>query len=187
MSDAHEKQNQYNLKELILLAKSGNEKAFEEVYKTYYTPLFRYIYSRMKDRSEAEDITQNVFLKIWNAISNWDEAHTSPLSFFFTVARNTLIDHFRKNSHKEIVSNEIILKFAEENGSSDKETTDSETKEKLLIAIRQLSADQQEIITLFYTNDLSYKEISEIINKKEDAIRQIHSRAIKKLRQIYKA
>jgi RNA polymerase sigma-70 factor (ECF subfamily) len=81
--------NQENLKSLILQAKEGNSSAFEEIYRNYYTPLFRYILTRIKDKAEAEDMTQVVFMKIWKSIASWNIEHTSPLSFFFTVARNT--------------------------------------------------------------------------------------------------
>jgi RNA polymerase sigma-70 factor (ECF subfamily) len=180
------KEDREHLKSLISLAKSGDKVAFEEVYTTYYTPLFRYILARIKNRQDAEDMTADVFLKIWNYIPKWDSDHTSPISFFFTVARNTLIDHFRKNFHKEIVSDEVVSIFADENGEADEESKSRETREVILQAISELSEEQREIITLLYTEDLTYKEISSITGKREDAIRQIHSRAIKKLRELYK-
>jgi RNA polymerase sigma-70 factor (ECF subfamily) len=178
--------NQENLKSLILQAKEGNSSAFEEIYRNYYTPLFRYILTRIKDKAEAEDMTQVVFMKIWKSIASWNIEHTSPLSFFFTVARNTLIDHFRKNSNKEIVSDEIVYNLSLSKDSGEDISKEREMKEEMRSSILKLSGDQQEIIILYYMNDLTYKEISEMIGKQEDAIRQLHSRAIKKLRDIYK-
>ena len=177
--------DQTHLRELIIQAKNGDSSAFEEVYKTYYTPLYRYIYSRVKNTDEAEDLTQTVFIKVWNALPNWNESHTSPLSFFFTVAKNSMIDFFRKASNREIVSDELILKHVDLNTESDKDSNANELKEVLEKLIIQLSEEQQEIITLYYTNDFTYKEIASITGKREDAIRQIHSRAIKKLRTLY--
>ncbi len=182
--DDYEKQE--HLKTLILLAKSGDNKAFEEVYTTYYTAIFRYVITRVKNKADAEDITQNAFIKIWNAIPRWNSSHTSPLAFFFVVTRNTIIDYLRKNSHKEIVSDEVVNIFANEHGSTDKKNNSEELSNILLKAISKLSSEQQEIINLFYTHDLTYKEISSVTGKREDAIRQIHSRAIKKLKNLYK-
>ena len=185
MEDAHKQPDQEHLKELILSAKDGDKGAFEEVYSTYYIPLYRYILTRLKSKQESEDMTQAVFIKIWNALPSWNESHSSPLSFFFTVARNTMIDYFRKNSRrKEIVSDERVAK------ESENHTTDAsnarELKEVLTQAISELTEDQQEIVNLIYTHDRTYQEIAEITGKNEDAIRQTHSRAIKKLREIYK-
>lgn len=181
MEDAQKK-----LKNLILSAKEGSDEAFEEIYKDYYTPLFRYIYIRIKDKAEAEDMTQTVFMKIWKYIPSWNVEHTSPLSFFFTVAKNTMIDYFRKNDNREIVSDEIVANLSQAKESGENISREREIGELMKDAISKLSVDQQEIITLYYVNDMTYKEISEIVEKKEDAIRQLHSRAIKKLRSIYK-
>ena len=181
-----ENDNQENLKSLILQAKEGNDEAFEEVYRSYYTPLFRYILTRIKDRAEAEDMTQVVFMKIWKYIPSWNTEHTSPLSFFFTVARNTLIDHFRKNSNKEIISDEIVYNFSLSKDSGEDISKDREMKEEMRNYILNLSPDQQEIIILYYMNDMTYKEIAQMTEKQEDAVRQLHSRAIKKLRGMYK-
>lgn len=178
--------NQESLKRLIILAKRGNKDAFGEVYESYYTPLFRYILSRIKDRSEAEDMTQAVFIKIWNSLPRWKEEHTSPLSFFFKVAHNTLIDYFRKNKNRELVSDEIVNTALDNEPWNDKDNTDRETAELMKQITLSLSDEQQEIITLIYTNDLTYEEISKILGKREDAIRQAHGRAIKKLRELYK-
>lgn len=177
---------QGSLKRLIVLAKNGDNDAFEEVYENYYTPLFRYILSRVRNREEAEDMTQVVFMKIWNSLPNWKVDHTSPLSFFFKVAHNTLIDYYRKNKNREIVSDEIVNTFLDDKPWEDKNNKQREAAELINQIISNLSNEQQEIITLIYTNDLTYEEISQIVGKKEDTIRQIHSRALKKLRELYK-
>jgi RNA polymerase sigma-70 factor (ECF subfamily) len=185
MEDAHKQPDQEHLKELILSAKDGDKGAFEEVYSTYYIPLYRYILTRLKNKQESEDMAQVVFIKIWNSLPTWNESHTSPLSFFFTVARNTLIDHFRKNARrKEVVSDEEVAKTSE-NHTADTSNA-RELKEVLNQAISELTDDQQEVINLIYTHDRTYTEVAEITGKNEDAIRQTHSRAIKRLRAIYK-
>lgn len=186
MNEEYVKTNQERLKKLIIQAKNGNSDSFEEVYTTYYTPLFRYILNRIKNRQEAEDLTQNVFMKIWKALPEWDNNHSSPISFFFTVARNTLIDYFRKSKSKEIVSDEIVYAHTDEQTTLNDDGIKKEQGEAIRLLVSKLSNDQQEIIKLYYVSDLTYKEISEITGKREEAIRQIHSRAIKKLREIYK-
>lgn len=185
MREIHMEHNQEYLKNLIIQAKNGDSSAFEEVYTTYYTPLFRYIRTRTKTKEEAEDITQTTFMKIWNALPTWDTSHTSPRSFFFTVARNTLIDSVRKNSYKEIVSDEIIYRHAHTEGDTDTTLPKKEDTEIIQQALGALSPEQEEFITLYYMDDLTYSEIADITGKREDALRQLHSRAVKKLREIY--
>ena len=178
--------NEDHLKKLIVQAKNGNAEAFEEVYAHYYTPLFRYVFNRTRNKHASEDITQTVFVKVWKALPTHNEHHTSPTAFFFTVARTTLIDFFRKKSTHEIVSDEIIARNDTLDETAQKDISAQEQAEELKKAIICLSEEQQEIVSLMYTHDLSYKEIAEITGKREDAIRQIHSRAIKKLRTLYK-
>lgn len=122
-------------------------------------------------------------MKVWKFLPNYKEEHTSPTSFFFRVARNTLIDHIRKR--REIVSDKIVIESLIDKPFKDKEIDNIQTKEILDQIKKYLTEEQQEVIVLIYTNDLNYKEISEITNKKEENIRQIHSRAIKKLRDLY--
>ena len=173
------------LQNLMRDAKHGDTEAFETLYKEYYTPLFRYIKSRIKNKEDAEDITQSVFMKIWNGLPNWNEKHTSPLAFFFYVARNIIIDTFRKKSYQEIISDEVVVSHIEKSEDYIHDTHIDTEKDLIRQYLQKLSQEQQEILSLIYTNDLSYKEISEITNKKEEAIRQTHSRAIKKLRTLY--
>ncbi len=175
-----------HVKDLIIRAKNGDQQAFEEVYTTYYSPIYHYLFSRVKNKGEAEDLAQTVFLKIWSALDRFSEEHTSPIAYFFTVARNTLIDYYRKNKNREIVSDEIVTEISEKNGVWDKELIDENQYLAIKKALGLISKEQQEIINLIYENDLSYREISQILNKKEDAVRQMHSRALKKLREIYK-
>ena len=94
-----------------------------------------------------------------------------------------MIDYFRKNSHKEIVSDEIISKFSEENGYTERNSEKREIKEEILKAISQLSTEQQDILTLFYTNDLSYKEISEIMQLSISSVESLLFRARKNLQK----
>ncbi len=173
-----------DIRQKILRAKAGDENAFEEVYRDLYTPIFRYIYSRLRNKQDAEDITQTVFMRVWKILPEWNESHTSPTAFFFHSARNIIIDTFRKKSHQEIISDEVVTYQIEYESQATVEE-DPETIQNIKTLIKNLSEEQQEILTLLYTNNLSYREIADITRKKEDAIRQTHSRAIKKLRTLY--
>lgn len=185
MNDEADNQTLY-LQNLMREAKHGNSHAFEAIYEEYYTPLFRYIRSRVRNTADADDITQTVFMRIWSGLPKWNESHTSPTAFFFHIARNIIIDTFRKKSYSEVVSNEIVsVKIETESVHPNLDTSQDVEAEKILSYVKELSDEQQEILSLLYTNDLSYREIAEILGKNEDAIRQTHSRAIKKLRTRY--
>ncbi len=164
-------------------AQNGDEGSFEELYKSYYTPLFKYVYLRTKDKLLSEDITQTVFLKVWKSLNLWNSKKKEPRAFLYTIARNTIIDYWRKKSTKEIVSDEIVFNNQESVLMENKE--DEETYKTLLNLFNKLTKLEKEILTLLYINELSYEEIAKVTGKKESAIRQIKSRAIKSLKEEY--
>ena len=95
---------QENIRELVLSAKSGEEEAFGRLYEIYFTPVFRYIYFRTKDKLIAENISQEVFLKSFENISRFEERGRPFLAYLFTIARNKVIDHWKKP--KDVLMNE---------------------------------------------------------------------------------
>lgn len=178
---------QTNLKALMRLAKEGNTDAFAKIYEVYFVPVFRYIYLRVKERRDAEDLTQTVFLKVYQTISRFEEQNRSPLAYFFTVARNTVIDHWRKkkavlleNPEKENVESQQTIEDTEDIVQK------NEIADMLQQAIQALTEEQQSVIILKFINDLPNKEISNIMQKSEEAVRQLQCRAIKALRQYLK-
>lgn len=170
------------LRALVERAKSGDSGAFSTIYSTYYTPLYRYIYFRVKSREEAEDLTQNVFMKIFSTLPNFKTEDSSPTSYFFTAARNAVIDHYRKRDHTPIASDEMVMSKADdtedESQSFEREEMNTLVRDSLTI----LSPDQYEIMTLKFINELSNSEIADLTGKSEVAIRQIQSRSLKILR-----
>lgn len=172
------------IKRLMQLAKEGDTEAFGRIYEIYFLPVFRYIYFRVQDRVEAEDLTQNVFLKIFNSIENFRVQDKSPLAYFFTVARNTVIDYWRKKKNiAESDNTKRIVNMPDSQKDPKKLLEEREKEETVLEAIKHLTEDQQEVIVLKFIQGFSNKEISKILGKTEDAIRQIQCRSLRVLRE----
>lgn len=174
-------------KRLMQEAKNGDADAFGCLYEIYFKPVFRYIYFRVKDRETANDLTQTVFLKVFKTIEAYQNKNKSPLAYFFTVARNTIIDYWKKK--KEVSPAEPEKFFTEIPDTADSPQTLAEkadTIEMVQQAIRSLTSDQQEVIVLKFINDLPNEEIAKILGKNEEAIRQLQCRALKALRAYLK-
>lgn len=170
-------------KQLILEAKAGNTQAFDALYNLYLVPVYRYIYLRIGDKQAAEDLSQVVFLKAYQNIRNFVDQHKNPLAYFFTIARNTLIDYYRKNRGTVAENSEEILLSMESSSQSPQELImREESRKSVLERIKDLTPEQQEVIILKFINDLSYPEIAKQLNKSEEAVRQLQSRALKVLR-----
>lgn len=168
---------------LIILAKEGNKEAFSDLYELYFVPVFRYIYHRVGSREEAEDLAQTVFLKVYNSIYRFEEKGKSPLAYFFTVARNTVIDHARKKKEITVDDLEQVSPGAL---NIEKDIHESIDREKNLTLIKEamedLTEEQREIVSLKFISGLSNMEIAEMIGKNEGAVRQLQCRALKALR-----
>lgn len=175
-----------DVKSLILQAKGGDESAFEQLYRLYYTPVFRYLYLRTKKRHEAEDLAQVVFLKVYNSLQRFEVTDAHPLSYFFTIARTSLIDHFRKEKNAPIFDDEMLQTHGNNEADPHDYAEAQEHKDLVRQALDELTDDQKEIITLKFLDELSNKEIAEITGKKEEAIRQLQLRALRKLKEHFK-
>ena len=175
---------QNNPKELMRRAKKGDVEAFGTLYSFYFTTIFRYIFFRVQNKNTAEDLTQDVFLKVYNSISQFREMAQPPIAYFFTVARNSVIDYWKKKKEVLFENPEIIADKAPFLPESALEIFEKkEASFAIYQAMARLTDEQREIITLKFINELSNKEVSALLGKSEEAIRQLQCRALKVLRQ----
>lgn len=171
-----------NLKELILLAKKGNNDAFATVYEQLFTPLYRYTFSRCRDQELTNDICQQAFLRFFQALPGY-EPEKSPLAYLFTIAKHLLINAGVKKS--SVPFDDILLETTED------ESVDiaSDAHIRLLAEsineyLPHLTADEEEVIRMHFYGELTHKEIGEALGKEEATIRKIKERALKKLRNL---
>jgi RNA polymerase sigma factor (sigma-70 family) len=168
------------LKKLIISAKQGDAGAFEVIYNTLYTPLYRYLYSRTQDVELVNDLCQQTFLKFYMALATY-EPEKSPLAYLFTIAKHLLINQRIKKTF--IPFDETLL----ETTPDEEDPIIDEAHTKLLASkindfLPALTQDEQDLIRLYFYSELSYTEISEIMDKEEAYLRKIKERALKKLR-----
>lgn len=172
-----------NPRELIKLAKAGDGDAFGKLYELYYTPIYRYLYFRIKDKEEASDLTQTVFLKVYKALETIESSKSEPLAYFYTVAKNTLIDYRRKKKDVYILDDEDAPEVASLDPSAEDVFDNKEMLRSVERVMEDLTEEQREVVNLRFIQELSYKEISQILGKREDAIRKLQSRALKILKE----
>jgi len=181
------KDNFSEASELFQRAKAGDSEAYGRLYQVYFTPIYRYIWLRVRQRELADDLAQTVFLKVYEALKRVKEQPGSPLAYFFTVAKNVVIDHWRKKKDIILGQEEDIWAAIPDTGPDQREQViQKEVSAVLMRSLTDLTDDQREIITLKFINELSNKEISEMLQKSEEAVRQLQCRALKSLREIMK-
>ena len=171
----------------LLMQKAGNgdKEAFGQLYELYFTPVYRYIYYKTSDKEVCNDLVQDVFIKVYSSLERYTERNSTPLPYFLTIARNTVIDYWRKKRDVILEDSESIFGNTEDMSISNPETISSQEYENGLLhgALQTLRQDHKEVITLRFIKQLSTKEIASVLNKSEDSILQIQHRALKILKK----
>ena len=173
-----------DLKEVIAKAKAGDKDAFSYIYNKYYTPVYRYIYFRTGRSNEAEDLAQEVFIKAYKAFGNYTYSDHDPLAYFYTIARNTLIDRSRKKKIV-LVDEDSTPDVADPGLQRDQELMRDDDAKELHRNIARLPKEQQDVIILRFIQELSTKEIAAVLGTKAEAVRKLQSRGLKSLREIF--
>jgi RNA polymerase sigma-70 factor (ECF subfamily) len=153
-----------------------------ELFKQLNEKIYSYIFSRTGyQKSVAEDLSQDVFLKAWENRKRFDAEKSSLKNWVYIIARNSIIDYYRTNkSDRKIVLEEN--KGDQNRTGNHEETVDNEIIVKNLL--KELPENDQELLILRYVNDLSIEEVAQVINKKYSATKVAVHRAIKKLRDL---
>ncbi len=168
--------------ELLRAAKTGNRQAFSAVYSSFYLPVFRYCQKRLRHTSDSEDVTQQVFLQLYNSKTEFSNQNLSPLNYLFTIARNCLVDFWRKQNRTPVV---IPEDFDAPDSRDTREITMSQIAAEQLLSM--VGAEAREIITLRLIDGYSSREVAQKINKTESAVRQIQCRALRQIRDSLKS
>lgn len=166
---------------LVEKAKKGNREAFGELYLKYLDAIYRYVFFRVnQDAQTAEDLSEVVFFKAWQKIGDYIDQGVSFRSWLYKIAHNTVIDHYRTEKKTTGFKEELI-------NTNDNILEEFERKIEtavLMKAVNKLSDQQKQIITMKFIEGLSNKELSEVLNKKEESIRALQFRALKKLKEV---
>jgi len=169
-------------KGLLDLAAQGNKKAFGLLYEQYIDEIYRFVYLGLSDRWEAEDITENVFLKTWEQlpiIYSQDSHIDNFRAWLYRIARNLMIDYFR--SKKPVVLENNIFT---DDTSPENVYSENNLSNRLIKAIMQLEPNYRQIIVLRFVNQLSHKEAAKIMKLGYNNVRVLQFRALKKLRSL---
>jgi RNA polymerase sigma-70 factor (ECF subfamily) len=176
-----------HLKELVARAQMGDEGAFAVLYEEYFTPLYRFLYFRVADQQEAEDLAQATFVKAWGALKRYREtANASFSSWLYAIARNTLIDHWKKKKDVSFGTDEAFNAIIDADQDPITQFRQNDTGRKVREAIQGLSEDQRDVVVMKFIQDMSNKEIAEALGKTEEAVRQLQFRALRMLRSRFR-
>lgn len=164
-------------------AVSGDAEAFASLYQSYVDRVYRFIFFRVGESRLAEDLTSQTFLKAWESLGRYQIRGLPFAAWLFRIARNKVIDNYRVS--KETVSLEAaLLTQPDPHGKVDEKVEGHLEVEQLRVALRRLTEEQRQVLTLKFIEGLSTKEISQIMGKQEGAIRALQMRGLQALAQL---
>ena len=167
---------------LVQRAKTGDADAFADLYERLCTRVFRYFFYRVGHREEAEDLTEQVFLKAWQAMPGYDWRGVPFSAWIFRLAHNLLIDH--KRSSRDRGDLDEALEIEDESEGPEEMTLRRVEAHALATAIGQLSAIEQTVVILRFVERIDHRSVASIIDKTEVATRSIQSRALARLARL---
>jgi RNA polymerase sigma-70 factor, ECF subfamily len=152
------------------------------IYEEYYDKVARYIYSRIGDKSEAEDLASEVFLKALESIKTYREQGVPIQAWLFRIARNLIIDRYRRtNKYRTVPIDEMEIKSDADPAAA--AVTNLEI-ERVKTAMQHLTEQQREVVQLRFFGGLTSQEVAGILDKSHGAVREMQSAALEKLRQL---
>lgn len=168
--------------DIVSAAKRGDSASFGRLYDHYVKPIYRFIAVKVSIRQEAEDLTHEVFLTAWQKLPSFTFQGFPFSSWLYRIARNRVIDHYRtKKQHADI--GEIDEKLLGITDSHEAGVDSALTLGKIYVAMKELTADQQDVLILRFVDDLSPAEIAEVLDKTEGSVRIIQHRAVEALKK----
>jgi RNA polymerase sigma-70 factor (ECF subfamily) len=168
---------------LVDQALAGDADSFAALYDRFAPFVYRYLYGRLGERTEAEDLTSEVFLKAWRARESFHWQGRPFVAWLYRLAHNVFADHVRRPQR--------LLTVETRDGAdsladpvADAYAARMADIDELSGAIRELTPDQQEVIRLRFVCGLETDEIGHVMHKREGAIRALQMRALQRLRQV---
>ena len=164
---------------------SAKEKvAFDILLEMYMPVVFRFCYGLLKDATMAEDITQEVFVKLWKNLKKY-KSEKNFKAWLFAIARNTAIDRLRKRKNINFSEfedqdgeNSLLDSIADTAPWPDELVAKAENLRVVEELINKLPAIYREVIILRYKDQFTFEEIGKIIKRPENTVKSQHKRAL---------
>ncbi|MEG2289718.1 MAG: sigma-70 family RNA polymerase sigma factor [Clostridium sp.] len=162
----------------IKLIQADDKSGLEKIYKEYITVIYSVVLSIVKNKENAEDITSDFFIKLWDKSKLYDFSYKHK-SWLITIAHNMSIDFLRKNK-SEVLTSEFF-----EEGCLNENSFENNIHHKIIFedALNNLKDAERQVINMRILGDLTFKEISRILNKPLGTITWQYQNAINKLRR----
>lgn len=167
---------------LLIKRAKHDANAFGLLYERYVDRIYNYVFYRVGDNQDAQDLTARVF---YRALAHMDEYHDRGAPFaawLYRIAHNLVANWYRDKSRRRDVRLDDAVTLVEKADGPDRLAEKSEERNFLLNAIRQLPGERQELLTLKFVQELSNAEIARLLGRSEGAVKSLYHRTLIALR-----
>ncbi|OGY40909.1 MAG: hypothetical protein A2Y82_03510 [Candidatus Buchananbacteria bacterium RBG_13_36_9] len=170
--------------------KHKDDQSLEILIARYLKPIYGFVYKHTNLLNEAEDISQEVFVKVWRNLKKFDQ-NKSFKTWLFQIAKNTAIDFMRQKKNIPFSAfetdegdNPLTNSLIDQKPLPTEIFDQKNLAEKLTESINKLSEKYRQVLDLHYNNQFTFQEIAETLNEPVDTIKSRHRRAIIELREM---
>jgi RNA polymerase sigma-70 factor (ECF subfamily) len=168
---------------LVRRCVSGDAAAWEEIVQRYHRRIYNVCYRFAGDAENAQDLTQEVFIKMYRTLNTYDASKGAFMTWVTTITRNLLVDHFRKSKGDRITDSldstasehEDALplgeRIADRGAAPDAAVQTRETREMVHFALQKLSPELREAVILRDLQDMDYREIATALRVPEGTVK----------------
>jgi RNA polymerase sigma-70 factor (ECF subfamily) len=168
---------------LIERAKRSDPQAIGDLYERYVDRIYSYIYYRVGNASEAEDLTARVFYRVLKALPRYDDRGAPFASWLYRIAHNLVANFHRDQSRRTTVPIDEISLTSNSRNTPEQATERKDTERLLWRAIDRLHEDRRQLLLLKFGEELTNAQIGEIMGRTEGAIKSLYHRTLLALRE----
>ncbi len=158
----------------------NKEKAFTAIIKKYQEKLYWHIRRMVVEHEDANDVLQNVFIRVWNGLENFRE-DSQLYTWLYRIATNECLSFLEQQKRKSALSFDEMESGLSNKIVADKYFDPNKLEWKLQLAIQQLPEKQRVVFTLRYYDEMPYEEMSRVLDTSEGALKASYHHAVKKI------
>lgn len=163
---------------MIKIYENADTARQERIYIEFKDKVARYVRGKIVNEHDAEDVVSDVFVKVFNGLSDFDENKASLSTWIFTITRNAVIDYFRASKRLCELPEELCSE-----DDTEQKLINAEMLERLADALERLNERERDIIILHYYSGRTLKDIAQIMSISYSYVKLLHSDALKALRK----
>jgi RNA polymerase sigma-70 factor (ECF subfamily) len=169
-------------KELLMQFKNAatKERAFTGIIKKYQEKLYWHIRRMVVHHEDANDVLQNMFIKVWNGLENFRE-DSQLYTWLYRIATNESLTYLEQQKRRSSVSLSDIENGLSEKLKSERDFDSNKIEWKLQLAMQQLPDKQRAVFNLRYYDEMPYEEMSRVLETSEGALKASYHHAVKKI------